>query len=86
MAKIGFSDVRRALTWGMSKDKDGNAIQFVTLVDSGDARHRVADPGAEVSHKKGQEKATRQRDVVHQAAWTWGRKPELVPKLSAASQ
>ncbi len=81
----------------MSKDKDGNAIQFVTLVDCGaykldldgavrerlgllqrcrvaaharspslpsyqrvlcphrprqgvDARHRVADPGAEVSH------------------------------------
>jgi len=54
----------------MSKDKDGSAIQFVTLVDSGAARHRVADPGAEVSHaqtstpvslKKRQETATRRR-------------------------
>ncbi len=36
MAKIGFRDIRRTLTtWGMSKDKERNAIQFVTLVDSG---------------------------------------------------
>jgi phage terminase small subunit len=49
LAKIGFSDIRRALDWGMTvPDADGNSRQFVALKDSKDVDDDTAATVSEV--------------------------------------
>ena len=48
LAKIAFSDIRKALDWGMTNDAEGNAKQFVTLKESKDGDDDTAASVSEV--------------------------------------
>jgi hypothetical protein len=49
MAKVAFSDVRRALTWGMGETAEGKPYQFVTLVDSDKLDEDMRQPRRKVA-------------------------------------
>ena len=48
LAKIAFSDIRKALDWGMKHGEDGTPVQYVTLKESQDVDDDTAATVSEV--------------------------------------